>query len=157
MNNSKKPSEFSCKFCFIIKFKIDGKSLIMHELKCFFNSFNFNFLTLKKFKTNILPIEGICPKCFKHFNSLKTRANSCFRSISGFSSYISLGNNCNQNFINSSYDTELLSELPFFSFEGILTERKLIKIEVFKNHIERITEFKNKHFKKFFYFHLNIN
>ena len=87
----------------------------------FLNPINFNFLSLKTFKTNILPIKGICPKCFKHLNGLKTHANSCFRSISDFSSYISLENNCNQNLINISYDTELVSELPFFSFEGVLT------------------------------------
>ena len=97
---------------------------------------------MKTFKTKILPIRGIYPKCYKHFNGFKTNANSRFHSISDFSSYIASGNNCNQNFINSSYDTELLRELPFFSFEGILTEKELIKIEVYKNHIERITEFR---------------
>ena len=55
------------------------------------------------------------------------------------------------------YDTSLLCKLPFFSFDGPLTEKEIIQIEVFRNHIEHINGFKIKYKEKFIVVFLNVN
>ena len=55
------------------------------------------------------------------------------------------------------YDTSLLRELPFFDFDGLLGEKELNKIEVFRNHIEHINDFKAQYKNKFIVVFLNIN
>ena len=82
----------------------------------------FIFLSLKIFKANILQVTGDCPKCHKNFNRLRTHANSCFRLISDFNPFISVRKISTADSFGSNYDTQFLSELPFFTFDGILTE-----------------------------------
>jgi hypothetical protein len=56
-----------------------------------------------------------------------------------------------------SYDTLLLSELPFFSFEGPLTDKEFFQIEAFQSHIDQMIDFKEKNKNKFITIFLNIN
>jgi hypothetical protein len=50
-------------------------------------------------------------------------------------------------FQNNAHDTTLLSELPFFSFDGSFTDDTGIQIEACETHIEKISNFKSQHDK----------
>ena len=55
------------------------------------------------------------------------------------------------------FDTSLLSELPFFGINGPLTESEIFILKKSFNHIDIINEFKSTHSKKFIMLYLNIN
>ena len=146
----------TCKYC-AKEFKILGKSLLNHESKCSFNPKNASSFTLSEFKKKVLNSKGSCPKCNKYFNKLRYHANDCFKDIDDFSSFIPTINLSDNDRRDFKVDTSLLRVLPFFDFEGPFTDKELTKIKDFKNHIERINEFKFHHNKKFIFLHLNIN
>ena len=146
----------ACKYC-AKEFKILGKSLLNHESKCSFNPKNASSFTLSEFKKKVLNSKGSCPKCNKYFNKLRYHANDCFKDIDDFSSFIPTINLSDNDRRDFKVDTSLLRVLPFFDFEGPFTDKELTKIKDFKNHIERINEFKFHHNKKFIFLHLNIN
>ena len=157
-NEGPNKSEPFCKYC-LKEFKKVGKSLFNHEAICYFNPEIAKSLNFSNFKGKVLKSKGSCPKCYLHFPSkLRIHANSCFAGISDFSKYLPRP----ESFSNSkkqikSFDTTLLSQLPFFAFDGPLTEKEIIKIEAFQNHIELINDFKALNKDKFVVLFLNIN
>lgn len=62
-------------------------------------------------------------------------------------------------FQNNAHDTALLSELPFFSFDGSFTDDTGVQIEAWETHIDKINNFKSQFDKdrKFIMLFLNIN
>ena len=89
---------------------------------------------------------------------LRQHASVCFLGTTDFSKFLPkpelLVTNKPQPI---SYDTSLLSELPFFSFEGPLTEKEIVNIEAFQSHIDQMIDFKEKNKNKFIAIFLNIN
>ena len=152
-----KPEPF-CKYCFK-EFKKVGKSLFNHEAICYFNPEIVKTLNFSSFKGKVLKSKGSCPKCYLHFPSkLRIHANSCFAGISDFSKFLPRPESFSKSKkIIKSFDTTLLSQLPFFAFDGPLTEKEIIKIEAFQNHIELINDFKASNKEKFVVLFLNIN
>ena len=89
---------------------------------------------------------------------LKQHANVCFNGITDFSNFLPKPQSFVTKKLHSKYyDTSLLCELPFFSFDGPLTDKEIIQIEVFRNHIEHINGFKIKYKEKFIVVFLNVN
>jgi hypothetical protein len=88
---------------------------------------------------------------------LKQHANICFAGISDFSNFLPKPESFYKHFKGKSFDTSLLSELPFFNFEGRLTENEILKIDDFNNHIVHSNNFKTQYKKNFIVIFLNIN
>ncbi len=116
-----KPEPF-CKYCFK-EFKKVGKSLFNHEAFCYFNPEIVKTLNLSSFKGKVLKSKGSCPKCYLDFPSkLRIHANSCFAGIRDFSKFLPRPESFSKSKkIIKSFDTTLLSQLPFFAFDGPLT------------------------------------
>lgn len=145
-----KPQPY-CRYC-SKEFKRVGKPLFSHEAACFFNPENAKTLSFSVFKDKVLKAKGSCPKCCTHFPSkLRQHANFCFAGVMDFSKFLPKTDFSNSKKVKPKvYDTTLLGVLPFFCFEGPLTEKEIFKIEVSPNHIDLINNFKVKH-KNFFY------
>ena len=88
---------------------------------------------------------------------LKQHANICFAGISDFSNFLPKPESFYKHCKGKSFDTSLLSELPFFNFEGRLTDYEILKIDDFSNHIDHINNFKTQYKKNFIVIFLNIN
>ena len=151
-----KPEPF-CNYC-SKEFKRVGKALFNHEAICPFNPKVAKTFTFSKYKDKVLKTKGSCPKCHIHFPcKLKQHANVCFTGITDFSNYLPKPESFYRNKLHLSYDTSLLCELPFFKFEGSLTEKEIIHIESFRDHIDIINDFKAQYKQKFIVLFLNIN
>ena len=151
-------AKHSCKYCSKV-FKNVGKPLLNHQAVCLFNPVITKNLKLSAFKDKVLKAKGTCPKCYTFFPSrLRQHASVCFLGISDFSKFLPKPECLYKNKPQPiSYDTILLSELPFFSFEGPLTEKEIVQIEAFQSHIDQMIDFKEKNKNKFITLFLNIN
>jgi hypothetical protein len=151
----------ACKFC-SKEYKAVNKFLLNHDISCPLNPLVAKSLTLHSFKAKVLAVKGSCPKCGLHSNKLRQHASTCFEGINDFSEFLPSNNLPKEQKIFDCFhnnDTALLSELPFFNFEGTLTENELSVVGDFRSHIDRINEFKSKHNnkKKLIVLHLNFN
>lgn len=48
-------------------------------------------MDFETYKKTMLTTSGICPKCVKHFDRLRTHANACLKNI--YQNYMSLDSN----------------------------------------------------------------
>ena len=106
----------------------------------------------------VLNSKGVCPKCLIHFPSkLRIHANFCFANVIDFSHYLPKPDLLNCIIKPRTFDKTLLSEFPFFSHEGLLSEKEILIVDRSQNHIDIINEFKAHHKKKFILIYSNIN
>ena len=146
-----------CKHC-SKAFKKFGKPLFSHESICLFNPDNAKTLSFSRFKDKVLKTKGSCPKCCLYFSEkLKQHANTCFSGIIDFSKFLPKPESYYHHNRQNSYDITLLSELPFFTFEGQFIDSEIIQIDDFSTHIDLINNFKAQYKKKFIVIFLNIN
>lgn len=85
---NKTDSNFFCKFC-NKPFKLNGKSIFNHELKCDLNPVIQNNFTLTQF-CSLIKGRGDCVKCNIKYSNLKEHTKICLQDETDFKQFIDI-------------------------------------------------------------------